>query len=191
MAKLSSDNQIPVKVGQLQVGQRLLVMDSGDKTFAIPLGLAGVKGASDGIDTSGATATANDVRKGKTGWANNRRVIGTRVVRFTDGTFRLTGCAIEGVNGIYRFRKDYVTYKVSETQHVTWSTFANSHGYMISNNTTWTDFTLAFNWIVHRDEPFNFLYRGLADQMQSTSEGYLWQALNGAPEPPPRTTLYA
>lgn len=191
MAKLSSDNQIPVKVGQLQVGQRLLLMDSGDKTFAVPLGLAGVKGASDGIDTSGATATANDVRKGKTGWANNRRVIGTRVVRFTDGTFRLTGCAMEEVNGIYRFRKDYVTYKISETRQVTWSLYANDNGYMISNSTTWDDASLVFEWIVHRDEPFEFLYRGKTDKWQSRSEGYLWEPWSGSPEPPPRTTLYA
>ena len=191
MPKLSSKNQIPVNIADLRAGQRLVLMESSDKVFAIPLGITKHSPTEGGIDTSGATATANDVRKGKTGWANNRRIIGTRVVRFADGTFRLTGCAIEQVNGIYRFRRDYVTYKVSETQHVTWSTFANDHGYMISNNTTWTDLTLAFNWIVHRDEPFNFLYRGLADKMQSTSEGYLWEALGGAPEPPPRTTLYA
>lgn len=191
MPKLSRKNQVPVDVADIRAGQRLVLMESSDKVFAIPLGVTRHSPVEGGIDTSGATATANDVRKGKTGYAGNKRIIGTRVVRFRDGTFRLTGCAIEQVNGIYRFRKDYVTYKISETKQVTWSLYANDSGYMISSNTTWDDASLAFEWIVHRDEPFEFLYRGAIDKWQSRSEGYLWEPWAGAPEPPPRTTLYA
>ena len=186
MSKLSCDNQIPVRLKDIPKNHRLLILESRSKKYyALPLGRHIID---KGIDTSTATATESDVRRGKTGYARGRRIIGTLVERIDPGgnQFYLTGCSLDWVNGLYTYSINAISVPSAGGAIAQLSGYTNAGGGFIHSSTSATNVDAGHLRIAQIDEPFTFFFEGVYPVCKN--EGYFWDSINGTSGSVPKTT---
>lgn len=189
---ISQDNLIDIQEADLPLNQRLVVQVIDGKRVAVPVG---VNISDRWVNTNGATASADDIRQGKTGYANGVKITGSRTIPVPPqpmpdigqsawNTFCLAEGGIDEVNGVYHFDTTLRLIPEVSNELVTVRYAGWVQGNYIVHNVVPPDAAVStqFVFLSPLGEPFNHLYRCSVDTMHQP--GTRWQVVNGkAPAP--------